>query len=169
MDETKPAIYCPHARPESSTLVPGQCGRDEHSVPHTSHRLMCADSRDLSFLADESVHLVLTSPPYWTLKQYRPYPSQLWHIRDYQEFLSELKKVWRHCYRLLVPGGRLVCVVGDVCLSRREHGRHAVIPLHSDITLACREIGFDNLNQIIWLKISNASFEANQSIDRTMC
>jgi site-specific DNA-methyltransferase (adenine-specific) len=53
----------------------------------------------------------------------------------------------------------LVCVVGDVCLSRREHGRHHVIPLHADITVRCRKIGFDNLNPIIWLKIANASFE----------
>ncbi len=58
-----------------------------------------------------------------------------------------------------VPGGRLVCVVGDVCLSRREHGRHVVMPLHADITVRCRKIGFDNLNPIIWLKIANAQFE----------
>src|SRR5208283_3728522 len=67
------------------------------------------------------------------------------------------------CYRVLVPGGRLVCVVGDVCLSRREHGRHLAMPLHADITVACRKIGFDNLNPILWLKISNAAFEANKS------
>jgi modification methylase len=83
------------------------------------------------------------------------------HIENYEIFIEELNKVWRHCYRVLVPGGRLVCVVGDVCLSRREHGRHLVMPLHADITVACRKVGFDNLNPIIWLKISNAMFEAN--------
>ncbi len=62
---------------------------------------------------------------------------------------------------MLVPGGRLVCVVGDVCLSRREHGRHLVMPLHADIAVICRKLGFDNLNPIIWHKISNATFEAN--------
>jgi site-specific DNA-methyltransferase (adenine-specific) len=60
---------------------------------------------------------------------------------------------------VLVPGGRLVCVVGDVCLSRREYGRHLVMPLHADICVQCRKLGFDNLNPIIWHKISNANFE----------
>lgn len=129
----------------------------------TSHRLVSGDARDLSFIPDESVHLIVTSPPYWTLKRYNPNPAQLGHIDDYQGFLEELNKVWRHCYRVLVPGGRLICVVGDVCLSRRAHGRHLVVPLHADITVACRNIGFDNLSPIIWLKISNAVFEANKS------
>lgn len=114
-------------------------------------------------LADESAHLVVTSPPYWTLKQYNQHPHQLGHIEDYEAFLDELDRVWRECFRVLVPGGRLVCVVGDVCLARRKHGRHFVMPLHADITVRCRKIGFDNLNPILWLKISNAVFEANTS------
>jgi len=61
----------------------------------------------------------------------------------------------------LVPGGRLVCVVGDVCLARRQHGRHVVVPLHADIAVSCRRMGFDNLNPIIWHKISNATYEVN--------
>jgi site-specific DNA-methyltransferase (adenine-specific) len=105
------------------------------------------------------VHLVVTSPPYWTLKEYNETPGQLGHVREYEEFLDELDRVWRHAFRMLVPGGRLVCVVGDVCLSRREHGRHYVMPLHADITVRCRRVGFDNLNPILWLKIANASFE----------
>ena len=89
--------------------------------------------------------------------------NQLGLIEDYQQFVDELEKVWRECYRILVSGGRVVCVVGDVCLSRRKYGRHAVLPLHSDIAVSCRKIGFDNLNPILWHKISNASFEANTS------
>jgi DNA modification methylase len=127
----------------------------------TTHRLIQGDTRSLSFIADESVHLAVTSPPYWSLKRYNEHPAQLGHITDYERFLSELTKVWKEVYRVLVPGGRLVCVVGDVCLSRREHGRHLVMPLHADITVICRKIGFDNLNPIIWHKISNATFEAN--------
>lgn len=126
-----------------------------------AHKLIHGDARDLSFLDDQSVHLVVTSPPYWTLKKYNENPMQMGHFADYDHFLAELEKVWRECFRVLVPGGRLVCVVGDVCLSRRENGRHLVMPLHADITVACRKIGFDNLNPIIWLKISNAAFEAN--------
>ena len=119
------------------------------------------DSRDLSFLPEESVHLVVTSPPYWNLKRYNENPDQLGHIQDYEAFLFELEKVWRHVYRILVPGGRLVCVVGDVCVARRNFGRHLVFPLHADICVICRRIGFDNLNPIIWHKIANASYEVS--------
>lgn len=125
----------------------------------TVHRLINSDSRDLSFLSDGSVHLVVTSPPYWSLKRYNENPDQLGHIQDYEAFLFELEKVWRHVYRILVPGGRLVCVVGDVCVARRDFGRHLVFPLHADICVICRRIGFDNLNPIIWHKIANASYE----------
>src|SRR3990172_9642463 len=127
----------------------------------TTHRLIQGDTRSLSFIPDESVHLAVTSPPYWSLKRYNENPAQLGHISDYELFLKELTKVWQEVYRVLVPGGRLVCVVGDVCLSRKEHGRHLVMPLHEDIVVNCRRHGFDNLNPIIWHKISNATFEAN--------
>lgn len=127
----------------------------------TEHTLYHADARDLSFIDSESIHLVLTSPPYFNLKEYRRGRNQLGMIDDYQQFVDELEKVWRECFRVLVPGGRVVCVVGDVCLSRRKYGRHVVMPLHSDIAVSCRKIGFDNLNPILWHKISNASFEAN--------
>lgn len=134
-------------RPSCKTMLP------------TTHRLINGDARDLSFLKDESVHLVVTSPPYWNLKRYNENPDQMGHIQDYETFLKELEKVWRHVYRVLVPGGRLVCVVGDVCVARRTFGRHLVFPLHADISVICRRIGFDNLNPIIWHKIANASYE----------
>jgi modification methylase len=127
----------------------------------TSHRLINGDARDLSFLQDESVHLAVTSPPYWNLKRYNENPDQLGHIQDYDEFVAELAKVWRHVFRVLVPGGRLVCVVGDVCVARRDFGRHLVFPLHADIAVTCRRMGFDNLNPIIWHKIANASYEVS--------
>ncbi len=130
-------------------------------MERTSHNLIQADARDLSFIPDETVHLVITSPPYWNLKRYNEHSKQLGHIQDYEMFLAEIRKVWEHVFRVLVPGGRLVCVVGDVCVSRREHGRHLVFPLHSDICVMCRKIGFDNLNPIIWHKISNASYEVS--------
>lgn len=115
----------------------------------------------MDFIPDNSVHLVLTSPPYWNLKEYEKGEKQLGVIEDYDTFVSELTKVWYECYRILVPGGRVVCVVGDVCLPRKKYGRHVVMPLHSDIAVSCRKIGFDNLNPILWHKISNATFEAN--------
>ncbi|MEW6683595.1 MAG: site-specific DNA-methyltransferase [Nitrospirota bacterium] len=130
-----------------------------HQPLKTVHRLIQGDARDLSFIPNESVHLVVTSPPYWTLKEYRQHPDQLGHVADYEVFLAQLERVWKESLRILVPGGRLVCVVGDVCLSRRANGRHVVVPLHADIAVICRRLGFDNLNPIIWHKIANASYE----------
>lgn len=129
-----------------------------HEVP-TKHDLRLGDARDLQ-LEPECVHLVVTSPPYWTLKEYRDSDGQLGHVGDYEEFLTELDQVWRACLHALVPGGRLVVVVGDVCLSRRKNnGRHTVVPLHASIQEHCRAIGFDNLAPIIWHKIANAAYE----------
>ena len=126
----------------------------------TTHILLHGDARDWKTLSADSVHLIVTSPPYWTLKEYRRSEGQMGHIEEYEEFLDELDKVWAHCLRALVPGGRLICVVGDVCLSRRKNnGRHTVVPLHASIQEHCRKLGFDNLAPIIWHKISNAVYE----------
>jgi modification methylase len=126
----------------------------------TNHRLRFGDARGMTSLRPGSVHLVVTSPPYWTLKEYRVSKGQMGQIESYEQFLTELDRVWQHCFRALVPGGRLVCVVGDVCLSRRKNaGRHTVVPLHASIQEHCRVIGFDNLAPIIWHKISNAVHE----------
>ena len=137
--------------------------REEVATIKTQQTINIADSRNLSMIPDESVHLVLTSPPYWNLKEYNNHLNQLGHINDYKIFLDELDKVWRECYRKLIVGGRMVVVVGDVMLSRRENGRHKVVPLHADIQVRCEEIGFDNLAPIFWHKISNASFEISNN------
>ncbi|MBS3933006.1 MAG: site-specific DNA-methyltransferase [Truepera sp.] len=126
----------------------------------TSHLILQGDARAaLRLVADASVHLIVTSPPYWNLKRYEDAPGQMGHIEDYETFLSELAKVWHEAYRVLAPGGRLVVVVGDVAVARRKFGRHLVFPLHADIQVQCRKIGFDNLNPIIWYKIANATLE----------
>ena len=80
----------------------------------TSHELHRGDARNAE-IRPGSVHPIVTSPPYWTLKEYRQSPGQMGHITEYEEFLIELAKVWQRC-EALVPGGRLVCVVGDVQL-----------------------------------------------------
>jgi len=126
----------------------------------TRHVLVQGDARRMSKEKVGKAHLILTSPPYWTLKQYRDSSGQLGHIVDYDEFIDELDRVWQRCFDSLVVGGRLVCVVGDVCLSRRKNeGRHTVVPLHATIQEHCRRIGFDNLAPIIWHKIANAAYE----------
>jgi len=128
----------------------------------TTHDLYLHDSRSFASLPAGSVHLVLTSPPYWTLKEYREHADQMGYIADYEQFLRELDRVWQMCFDALVPGGRLICVVGDVCLSRRKnHGEHTVVPLHASIQEHCRAIGYRNLAPIIWYKIANATYEAS--------
>ncbi len=126
----------------------------------TAHTFYQGDARRMRFLKPESIHLVLTSPPYWTLKEYRASEGQLGSVADYEVFLKDLDRVWRQCFRALVPGGRLIVVVGDVCLSRRKNaGRHTVVPLHASIQEHCKRFGFDNLAPIIWHKIANAAYE----------
>lgn len=136
----------------------GPCG--ESSSPFC---LLVGDSREvLRLLPEASVHLALTSPPYWTLKRYEDVPGQLGHIEDYEAFLDQLDRVWEEVHRVLVPGGRLIVVVGDVALPRRRFGRHAVLPLHADIQARARRLGFDNLNPILWHKHTNATLEAKR-------
>ena len=125
----------------------------------TSHRLNLGDARDLSWVPDNSIDLIVTSPPYWTLKKYETGKGQLGDVEDYEAFLDELDAVWRHCARVLVEGGRICCVVGDVCIPRRR-GRHRVMPLHSDIQVGARALGLDSLTPILWHKIANGVTEA---------
>jgi DNA modification methylase len=162
--EHLPRIY---KRPLPQTAIP-RLAKDPATVRviekllrriPTHHELCIGDARDMARVDDESVHLAVTSPPYWTLKVYPTNDAQLGRVVDYDAFLKELHKVWRECFRVLVPGGRLIVVVGDVCLSRRKHGAHMVVPLHAAIQEDCRHIGFHNLAPIIWHKIANAAFE----------
>lgn len=125
----------------------------------TEHRLRLGDARDLSWIPNGSVHLIVTSPPYWTLKKYERNERQLGEIEDYNAFLDELDKVWCECARVLAPGGRICCVVGDVCIPRRQ-GRHRVMPLHADIMVRARSLGLDALTPILWFKIANGVTEA---------
>jgi modification methylase len=127
----------------------------------TTHRLHLGDARDLSWVPDRSVHLVVTSPPYWTLKQYAVgNESQMGHFEDYEYFLNELDRVWSECARVLVGGGRICCVVGDVCIPRKQSGRHHLVPLHADIQVHARKLGLDCLMPIFWHKIANGVTEA---------
>jgi modification methylase len=132
------------------------------NAPHhvDGYDVSVGDARLLADIGTESVHLIVTSPPYWTLKRYGDTPGQLGNIADYRVFLRELDRVWRECLRVLVPGGRLVCIVGDILLARRRNGgRHRVLPLHADIAVSCNDLGFDYLTPILWQKIANAKHE----------
>lgn len=129
----------------------------------TKHVVVEGDARDLTWVKTESIHLVVTSPPYGSLKEYPDRRGQLGNMPVYDEFLDELDKVWRECLRVLVPGGRVACVVGDVCISRKKGGRHHVLPLSADIQVRARRLGFDALTPIRWMKVANIKLEASRS------
>lgn len=111
---------------------------------------------------DETVGLVVTSPPYWTLKEYPDSEGQLGDLADYELFQKELAQVWDECHRVLLPGARLCINVGDVSLSRKKHGRHRVVPLHADILHYARQAGFDALTPIFWHKRTNMKTEMSR-------
>jgi site-specific DNA-methyltransferase (adenine-specific) len=129
----------------------------------TTHQFHLGDARDLGVIGNESIELVVTSPPYGNLKEYPVHEGQLGNLASYESFLDELDKVWSECHRVLVPGGRVCAVVGDVCLSRRKAGRHHVLPLAADIQVRARKLGFDSLTPIIWYKVANITLEASRS------
>lgn len=129
----------------------------------TTHTFYLSDARDMRAMADESVHLVVTSPPYANLKEYPERDGQLGNIQSYEDFLEQLDHVWGECARILVPGGRVCIVAGDLCLSRRRAGRHYVLPLAADIQVRSRKTGLDVLTPIIWLKVANITLEASRS------
>lgn len=147
-----------------------ELARDEHQIETintaisdipTGHKVYCRDSRDLSIINDESVQLIISSPPYFDLKYYDSKSSaQLGDTEDYTKFIQMLDSVWQECSRVLVPGGRMAIVVGDVLRSRREHGRHRILPLHAEIQQSCSEHGLDVLAPIYWYKIGNTSLES---------
>lgn len=113
--------------------------------------LWIADARAMPEVADESVGLVVTSPPYWHLKDYGV-PGQLGYGQTLHEYLYALSRVWVECYRVLLPGRRLCINIGDQFARAKTYGRYKVIPLHAEIIAQCEQMGFDYLGAIIWQK-----------------
>lgn len=123
------------------------------------HTVRLGDARDLSWIDDNQIALAVTSPPYFDLKHYGHAPGQLATFDAYQDFLSALAPTWRELFRVLQPGGRLACNVGDVMRSRKQHSTHHVLPLHADILVQARDIGFLPLTGILWQKIAHCGYE----------
>jgi modification methylase len=155
VDNTSQALKVYRAANERFRQIPWPAPFDA-----TKHTLAVGDARDLSHIPDSSVHLVVTSPPYWTLKKYAGSEGQLGDTEDYEAFLTQLDIVWKECMRVLVPGGRICCVVGDVCVPRKRYGRHLVMPLHADIQVHARKLGLDVLTPILWHKVANGVTES---------
>ena len=128
----------------------------------TVHAVRRADARELGHIASGSVHLIVTSPPYFDIKPYASDANgdQLARIDDYELFLDELTKCMTEWARVLAPGGRVCCVVGDILVPRRKDGRHRILPLPADIMVRARSVGLDALTPILWFKIGNRTNEA---------
>lgn len=122
----------------------------------TRCRVVLGDARDMSFLDDQSVHLVVTSPPYWQLKDYG-HDDQLGHGQSFEAYINDLNLVWQECARVLVPGGRLAINIGDQFVSTAEYGRFKVMPIHAEIIKFCETVGLDYMGSIIWRKITNTA------------
>lgn len=120
------------------------------------HRVIFGDSRWMPELEDETVHLVVTSPPYWCIKDYA-HPGQIGHAQDYEEYLADLGQVLRECHRVLHKGCRAAVNIGDQYLRASEHGRYRVQPIPADIINIGRDIGFDFMGNIIWRKVSTTN------------
>lgn len=129
----------------------------------TKHRLIHGDSRKMSLIPDESVHLVVTSPPYWQLKDYGS-SAQIGFNDTYESYINHLNLVWSECHRILMPGCRLCINIGDQFARSVYYGRYKVIPIHSEVIRFCEAVGFDYMGSIIWQKTTSMHTTGGQSV-----
>ena len=117
----------------------------------TTHRVICGDSRNMSKLPDKSVQLIITSPPYWQLKDYGSL-NQIGFNDSYEEYINNLNLVWKECNRVLSDGCRLCINIGDQFARSVYYGRYKVIPIRTEIIRFCESVGMDYMGAIIWQK-----------------
>ena len=117
----------------------------------TTHTLINGDSRNLSLIPDKSVHLIITSPPYWQLKDYGT-DSQIGFHDSYESYINNLNTVWSECNRILHDGCRLCVNIGDQFARSVYYGRYKVIPIRTEIIRFCESLGMDYMGAIIWQK-----------------
>ena len=118
---------------------------------NTKHIIINGDCRKMAELSDKSVHLIVTSPPYWQLKDYGS-DNQIGFNDSYEQYINHLNLVWKECHRVLHDGCRLCINIGDQFARSVYYGRYKVIPIHSEIIRFCESVGFDFMGQIIWQK-----------------
>jgi site-specific DNA-methyltransferase (adenine-specific) len=129
----------------------------------TKHKIINGDSRQMTELKDKSVDLIITSPPYWQLKDYGT-ENQIGYNDSYEEYINNLNLVWKESYRVLNNGCRLCVNIGDQFARAVYYGRYKVIPIRTEITKFCESIGFDYMGAIIWQKQTTTNTTGGASI-----
>lgn len=131
---------------------------------HTSsHRIIIGDARTMTGLADRSVHLVVTSPPYWQIKDYGP-DNQIGFRQSYEDYINHLNLVWSESFRVLDVGCRMCINIGDQYARASDYGRYKVIPIRTEIIRYCESRGFDYMGAIIWQKVSTTKTSGGATI-----
>ncbi len=130
---------------------------------NTKTTIIIGDSRRMEELKDESVHLVITSPPYWQLKDYGN-GSQIGFNDSYEDYINNLNLVWKECYRVLHQGCRLCVNIGDQFARSVYYGRYKIIPIREEIIKFCETIGFDYMGAIIWQKVTTCNTTGGATI-----
>ncbi len=119
----------------------------------THHKIVIGDSRQMKEIPDESVHLIITSPPYWQLKDYGN-GQQIGYNDTYEEYVNNLNLVWNECQRILHRGCRLCVNIGDQFARAVYYGRYKVIPIRTEVIRFCESVGLDYMGAIIWQKVT---------------
>lgn len=117
----------------------------------THHTLINGDSRNMCLMPDKSVHLIITSPPYWQLKDYGS-DDQIGFNESYETYINNLNLVWSECNRILKDGCRLCINIGDQFARSVYYGRYKVIPIRTEIIRFCETLGLDYMGAVIWQK-----------------
>lgn len=129
----------------------------------TIHKIINGDSRQMNLIPDKSVHLVITSPPYWQLKDYGT-EKQIGFHESYESYINNLNLVWKECHRVLHPGCRLCINIGDQFARSVYYGRYKVIPIRTEIIKFCETIGFDYMGAVIWQKVTTCNTTGGATI-----
>ena len=129
----------------------------------SAHKIILGDSRRMKELDDGSVHLVVTSPPYWQLKDYGS-GSQIGFDDSYEDYINNLNLVWSECHRVLHNGCRLCVNIGDQFARSVYYGRYKVIPIRTEIIKFCEAVGFDYMGAIIWQKVTTCNTTGGATI-----
>ena len=119
-----------------------------------NHRIIFGDSRNMSRIPDQSVQLIVTSPPYWQLKDYGS-TDQIGFHDSYETYINNLNLVWQECYRVLCDGCRMCVNIGDQFARSVYYGRYKVIPIRTEIIRFCETLGMDYMGAVIWQKTTN--------------